>query len=288
MKICPLENCKAANGDASKYCSECGSSLELAPSPAVASAPPPSAGPVIPASPMVSARRVDLGVLGAALNREARQSGGERKADVMFVLDCTSSMKLEIEGIKEVIIDFVDAVERENVRIRVGLVAFRDVCTSVPPEEPKVLSFAGSPFTSDAALFAREVGQLKAKGGGDLPESSLDALLLAVRQEFDPEAEKVLVLITDAPPHVPDREARSIEHVAEAIQAVGVRQLYLVIRVQDPASQVFLPLMNKTQGLAFDLGHGDDFVKRKAAFSKTLMSLGRTISTWTRSGGSIR
>ena len=125
---------------------------------------------------------------------------------------------------------------------------------------------------------------MRAAGGGDEPESSLDAILLALRQPFAPGANKVIVLVTDAPPHVPDREARSVEEVSAALRAAGVQQLYLVIRTQDAQSQLYLKLFEGagTRGLAFELGRGDDFRSRADDFRRTLMSLGKTISSATR------
>jgi Mg-chelatase subunit ChlD len=203
----------------------------------------------------------------------------KRKADIVFVLDCTSSMRGEIEAIKDAIMMFVDSIKTSGVRVRVGLVEFRDRLIN---EEHRALGFDGEPFTTDPQIFRREASKLKAKGGGDVPESSLDALMLALRQPFDATANKVIVLVTDAPPHVPDKETASIEEVARAVRDGGVRQLYLVIRTQEAGSQVYLKLLEGTRGMAFELGKGDDFRSRAADFQRTLMSLGKTISSATR------
>ena len=50
------------------------------------------------------------------------------------------------------------------------------------------------------SAFQTEVGRLTANGGGDNPESSLDALELAAIQPFRPKATKVILIITDAEP----------------------------------------------------------------------------------------
>lgn len=199
----------------------------------------------------------------------------------MFVLDCTGSMKGEIDAIRDAIIGFVDSIQSEGVRARVGLIEFRD---RLIDEEQRALLFDGQPFTSDPAAFRREVSALRAGGGGDEPESSLDAILLALRQPYEEGANKVIVLVTDAPPHIPDREARSMEEVAAAVAAANVQQFYLVIRTQEPQSQVYLKLFEGTgtRGLAFELGKGGDFRSRAEDFKRTLMSLGKTISSATR------
>ena len=289
-RVCP--ECAASNPDAAKFCNECGASLAAAPPPSAAPPAPPRAGAPAEADAPTAREAAGAAVDAERLARSIthRSSGlppgladlyARRRADIMFVLDCTASMKGEIDAIRDAFIGFAESIQKEGVRARVGLVEFRDRLNG---EEHRALLFDGEPFTSDPAAFRREVSQLRASGGGDEPESSLDALLLALRQPFAEGASKVLVLVTDAPPHVPDREARSVEEVSAALRASGVQQLYLVIRTQDPQSQLYLKLFEGagTRGLAFELGRGDDFRSRADDFRRTLMSLGKTISSATR------
>jgi hypothetical protein len=68
-------------------------------------------------------------------------------------------------------------------------------------------------MTSDAQKFTDWVGTLHAGGGGDIPEDQLDALAYAATLPFRPDAQGIIILITDAPPHVagdgPDRTGDS-------------------------------------------------------------------------------
>ena len=65
---------------------------------------------------------------------------------------------------------------------------------------------------------------MKAYGGGDAPESSLDSVMLALAQPFDLESNKAIVLVADAPPHIPDKETQNIQEVVTAIQNRGIEQ----------------------------------------------------------------
>lgn len=273
MKIC--SNCGASNTDASKFCTECG--IALAP---VATANPASTT-VPPTTPpnKLSPSLINAYGLGNPLSQKLQSLQNKRSADIMFVLDCTGSMQGEIEAIKDAIMDFADTIESGGVRVRVGLVEFRDRLIN---EEHRVLSFHGQPFTNDPIAFRTEVAKLKAGGGGDEPESSLDAILLALRQPFSDVGNKVIVLVTDAPPHIPDVETRNIDQVVQAIRDANVQQFYLIIRTSDPNSQVYLRLLEAARGLAFELGKGEDFRQRAEDFKRTLMSLGKTISQATR------
>ena len=256
MQTCP--NCGKANTDYAKFCNECGFSLPIVSAP---TSKPPST-------------TLDFSTLVTGIPSTV----GRRCADIMFVLDCTGSMGGEISAIKDTIVAFADTIKSDGVRARVGLIEFRD---RFYDEEANVLKFDGQVFTDNPTLFRTAVNSLVATGGGDAPESSLDAVLLATRQPFRTDASKVIVLVTDAPPHIPDIEAQSIEQVTTAIQSVGIDQFYIVMDVTDADSQVYLQFIPGRRGMAFPLGQGDDFLKRSQDFTKVLIALGKTISAGT-------
>ncbi len=56
-------------------------------------------------------------------------------------------------------------------------------------------------MTGNVHEFITWVGSLHAGGGGDIPEDQLDALAYASSFPFRPEAQGILILITDAPNH---------------------------------------------------------------------------------------
>ena len=258
MKACP--KCGASNLDTAKFCNECGLRLETK-------------------TVVKTVKIYPSENLAETLRQRAETLDRKRQADIMFVLDCTGSMQGEIDGIKETIMEFADTIEKDRVRVRLGLIEFRD---RLIDEEHQVLKFNGEVFTNNPILFRQKVTKMKAYGGGDAPESSLDAVMLALAQPFDLESNKAIVLVTDAPPHIPDKETQNIQEVVTAIQNRGIEQFYLVIATQNSESQVYLKLLSGVKGMAFDLGKGDDFRSRAENFKRTLMSLGKTISTATR------
>lgn len=287
MKIC--SNCAASNVDSSEFCSECGLALSTrrVESPrATAHVPARPRGRIkFATQPKTFARGVkkpgslDNETLAETLKMKPDHWANRlRRVDIVFILDCTESMGGEIDAIREVIISFVEGLNEAGLAIRVGLIEFRDRLIN---EEHRALLFDGQPFTSDPFVFQREARSLKAFGGGDNPESSLDAILLALRQPFDARAQKILVLITDAPPHIPDREASSVAEVAEAVRRALISQFYLIIPVREAQNQIYLHLCQGTRGIAFDLGTGTDFNQRAEDFKRTLLSLGKTISAAT-------
>lgn len=119
--------------------------------------------------------------------------GSDRPVDIVFVFDTTSSMMDEIEGVKDTSIAFANKLRDSNRDFRLGLVAFGDEIRSVDNRDRTL--------TADAEEFKRWVGRLPADGGGDGEEMSLDALQEGSGMQFRPDAQKILLLITDAPPH---------------------------------------------------------------------------------------
>ncbi|MBV8356642.1 MAG: FHA domain-containing protein [Deltaproteobacteria bacterium] len=135
-----------------------------------------------------------------------RGVGQGRPVDIVFVLDITESMQPYIDAVKQNMINFAQDLEQNHRDYRLGLVTFEDYVVSSYPdcncEYRKTM-------TSDARKFTNWVGTLHAGGGGDIPEDQLDALAYAATLPFRPDAQGIIILITDAPPHVagdgPDR-----------------------------------------------------------------------------------
>lgn len=203
-----------------------------------------------------------------------------RWADVVFILDCTGSMSKEIGTVKSAVDEFADEVEERGVPLRIGLVAFRDLFEG---EQPQVFD-----LSEEIPAFQESLSGLEAWGGGDEPESALDALMTALDQSFAEDHQKVLVLITDAPPHVPDKNTSSFDAVKDRMEEVGLNQLYMVLPTGKESCNVYNDLLKPDHwsGLIFDLGRGEDFEEQAEHFKETLLNLGESIATSTLSAGS--
>jgi hypothetical protein len=135
-----------------------------------------------------------------------RGVGQGRPVDIVFVLDVTESMQPYIDAVKQNMITFAHDLAANNRDYRLGLVTFEDYVISKYPD-------CGCEYrdkmTSDVQKFISWVGTLHATGGGDIPEDQLDGLAYAASLPFRPDAQGIIILITDAPPHVagdgPDR-----------------------------------------------------------------------------------
>src|SRR6478736_10175985 len=96
--------------------------------------------------------------------------------EVAFVLDTTGSMGALIEGAKRKIWSIATAIVDANpdAEVRMGLVAYRDI-----GDEYVIRRFE---LTTDIQDLYASLLELRAKGGGDWPESVNEALDVAVNK----------------------------------------------------------------------------------------------------------
>ncbi|MFO0868808.1 MAG: vWA domain-containing protein [Pirellulales bacterium] len=205
-----------------------------------------------------------------------RNAGAGRQVDVLFVLDVTGSMQAQIDGVRDGIVDFAHKLSERDLDERIGVIAFRDEVLGEPAE---VLQFGNGPFTDNYDDFRREVSKLRARGGGDGPESGFDALALAAEQPFRPGAVKVVLLITDAPPKMPDQRIQTVEGVMAALKKGDVSQLHLVINGNLGAT--YREIQKQAPGEVFDLG---EVARSAGGFDRVLPKVGEKIADATVKG----
>jgi hypothetical protein len=116
----------------------------------------------------------------------------------LFLQDSTGSqqpyIRSAINGINNICKTISPSVAPGG--LRVGLVAFRDH----PPQDNTFVT-KNFGFTSDIAVMRGNLRTLVASGGGDGPEAQTAALAEALNMDWKKDAIKIVVLITDSPPH---------------------------------------------------------------------------------------
>jgi hypothetical protein len=197
--------------------------------------------------------------------------------DIVFVLDVTASMQWALNDLKNGIVKFAESLSKAQVDFRLALVTFQDV--SNPGEKVEVVKFDGAPFTKDAVKFQQQVGQLRAAGGGDIPESSLEGVEEAVKLPFRQGATRMLLVITDAPPKVVP-EGNTPERVratATQVRTTGIDSVHVVVDQLDKAS--YDPLREagtlKDGGKYFDIR---ELVRVEGGFDSLLDTFGRDVT----------
>jgi hypothetical protein len=138
-----------------------------------------------------------------------RGVGQGRPVDIVFVLDITESMQPYIDAVKQNVIQFAQDLSANNRDYRLGLVTFEDYVVS---KYDDCRCAYRNTFTSDVHQFTDWVSSLHAGGGGDIPEDQLDALAYAASFPFRPQAEGIIIIVTDAPPHHKGDGSRYTQH----------------------------------------------------------------------------
>jgi len=128
--------------------------------------------------------------------------------DIVFCIDVTGSMNPILDAVKSNALGFYDDVQTnltekgKNVaQLRVRVIAFRDFVAD------GAAALEESPFYAlpeDRNSFSEFVNGLIAQGGGDAPESGLEAVALAVNSPWTSTGDRrrqVIVVWTDQPAH---------------------------------------------------------------------------------------
>ena len=160
-----------------------------------------------------------------------------RRADVMFLLDCTGTMENTLNVVTSTVDEVVETYADSKVQIRLGLVEFRDL-TQPPRDEFEALKMhtfgRESNFTSDVTSYQTALAGLTAAGGGPLPESTWDAMALAsLKADWGDKADKVMVLFSDAIPYRTGKIIDDVCALCELLKAKKIDQLHFVIDRED-------------------------------------------------------
>lgn len=159
-------------------------------------------------------------LLAAAASFGLTQTAAARPVvEVAFVLDTTGSMSGLIEGAKRKIWSIATTIldERPDAELRMALIAYRDI-----GDEYVTKSF---PLTNDIQDIYARLLETRAQGGGDWPESvneALDKAVTGLSWTQGPQADRIVFLVGDAPPHMDYKQDRKYPEVLADARARGV------------------------------------------------------------------
>lgn len=145
--------------------------------------------------------RSSLDVIPLIKKLVVTESSKNTELDLMFVLDCTESMKPHIEKTKSDMLSLLEKMKEHFSSLHVGLVLYKDYYDDFVVKEASV-------FTKDIKNFSNILKNVKVSGGGDIPEAVYEGLYLALREGWrlsDKKVVKKIILIGDAPPHAKPR-----------------------------------------------------------------------------------
>lgn len=171
--------------------------------------------------------------------------------DLMIVQDSTASMTPTISEVEESMTALVSETSRLASSSRFGLATFQDwpETSGDSSDVPYVLE---QPLTSNAALVRASIGTVVADGGGDRPESDLEALYrIATSSEIGWAAgsKRVAVVLTDAPMKNPPA-GRGYSRADVKAALVAARIVVIGIAVDSGAVADLTDMAAATGGIA--------------------------------------
>jgi hypothetical protein len=147
----------------------------------------------------ITMRALAFAFAALPLTAAISQAIAKPTVEVAFVLDTTGSMGGLIEGAKRKIWSIATAIVDSNpdADIRMGLVAYRDIGDDYVTRTVDL--------TADIQDLYAQLLELKARGGGDWPESVNEALDVSINKlqwTAGDQARRIVFLVGDAPPHM--------------------------------------------------------------------------------------
>ena len=221
--------------------------------------------------------------------------------DIVFLLDASGSMNECIQAVTQNISTFVDTLSASDAN---GGVLIKDWRIRVLAYRDRLADgsywFIDNPFTSDIAEVKSQLAAIEAKGGGDEPESLLDAMYSLAqwsaaekgatasptgwRHRHD--AARVVVIFTDASCHPTFKTTTGTDgSVDDLIQAYHANKLKVVMYAPEATLYADLAAMN---GMEWEpvgkLGEDPqkalrDYTSNTDNFRKVMEALAKSIAT---------
>ena len=129
-------------------------------------------------------------------------------------------MQPQIDGVVENVTNFSKKLRERGIDYRLGLILFSDNIERV--YQP----------TADTEVFLNWIKNVRAYGGGDEKENSLEALKAATQRiQYREEANRIAILITDAPYHQKGEtgDGRTLESLESTIERLKRRYTFFPI-----------------------------------------------------------
>ena len=142
------------------------------------------------------------------------------KADIVFLLDITGSMSNPIDNVKSNIKTFTEYINEQGVDIRFGLVYFKDIFEDGPDSTEEL----GFYYDYEEFLEVMSDVEWYIGGGGDDPETVVDALDAMKQMSFRAGVDKFAIVITDVyyKDGIRGDDSYTMEQMIGALNSAGI------------------------------------------------------------------
>lgn len=195
------------------------------------------------------------------------------QVDIVFLIDTTGSMGTYIRNVKNNINDFVNEIEAASITPNFALVEYRDITFDGQDSTNVKENIDYSNWFKGAEEFKTELSKLTIDGGGDTPETAIDALEMARQLDLRKSSQKFFILVTDAGYKISNNYG--IQSMDEMIELLNVDNINVSI-VSNPTYQAVYELLYKNTGGIFANVSGN--------FKDELLAIADMIGEETNSG----
>ena len=180
--------------------------------------------------------------------------------DFVFVIDHTGSMRDQIDAVKHNIDEFTTRLAAKGIDYRLGLIVFDDNVAARHWMTDKIKEFKGW------------IDAIEVSGGGDKAENALEGLRAMTGMNFRSSANRVAILVTDAPYHrYNEKGFGRTRYTERTIGAVLERQDIRVFSIVNPSIRGYYEVSDRTGGRVFDINK--PFAEILNDFLETMTSL---------------
>ncbi len=178
--------------------------------------------------------------------------------DIVFVIDQTGSMRKVVGEVKVNVEEFIRKLAMKGIDSRLGLITFSDRV-----ERRK-------DFTNDVKKFIAWIDGLSVAGGGDDNENALEGLHDAAQLKFRNQAQRILILITDAMFHqAGDHGDGTTTFTTQIMSNFLVKNTIRLYAVTPPKMKEYDTLVHVTHGQRFNIIEGFSSILEEFTHSLT-------------------
>ncbi len=187
------------------------------------------------------------------------ESTAAGQADIVFVIDSTGSMGGAINNVVKNVTSFVDELSLLNVKVNFALVDYKDI--TCPNEYTKTVKNGNSNWYTDVNEFKNKIKALKVTGGGDTPETAVDALATMSELDFRKNADKFAILITDAGYKIDNNFG--ISTMEEMVEILKEKEINTSVVTRSKYQSEYEDLYEETDGIYanIDTNFGEELLK---------------------------
>lgn len=183
-----------------------------------------------------------------------------KKANIAFVIDTTGSMNSYIKNVKTNLSDFVKGLKDKGVEPSMSVIEYRDITTKDGAGTTKFHTIGGEKWSSDVDAVVAEFDKLTVNGGGDTPETTLDAFDKLFEEDptwYKKEGSDFIFILTDAPTKEGAKASTNGRSMADWTDILAKDGIEVSIVGEKSDKESYKDLVEKTGGKYLDISSKD-------------------------------